>query len=224
MCTSGFCQSHCTIAHADEPPSVFHRMCHFDHWQCSRARMGRYRNSRTSHVLSNTCRGGVCGWFSCPGSGGFNQCQVAGVQQCLVHLLTLHSSCRGATGDACLFLAGFCRCCSAFAKCSGCSNGHRRGRESLASSFQPHSIVIVRCANHPFLDLLMAFCRLELCNRPDQISRALDWIASSSFPVMLWTSWCTIGCYVAQVPLCFSQCWGQTISCAPELVCLSPHA
>ena len=67
----------------------------------------------------------------------------------------------------------------------------------------------------PFLDLLMVSCRLELCNPP-------DWIASSSLQVMLWMLWCTMGCNVAQVPLCVAQCWGQTISCASQLVCLFP--
>ena len=74
----------------------------------------------------------------------------------------------------------------------------------------------------PFLDLLLASCRLELCNPPDT-SQALGWIASSSLPVMLWTSWCTMGRNVAQVPQCVAQCWGQTISCASQLVCLVPH-
>ena len=35
-------------------------VAHCDHWQCSRARMGRGWNSRRSHVLSNTCRDPSC--------------------------------------------------------------------------------------------------------------------------------------------------------------------
>ena len=58
-------------------------------------------------------------------------------------------SCRVATGDPCQFLAGFCRCCSACAECSQRSNGHRRRRQRVASSLQPLSIPIVRCAYHP---------------------------------------------------------------------------
>ena len=64
-------------------------------------------------------------------------------------------------------------------------------------------------------------CAIPLIEQPT--SRVLDWIASSSLPVMLWTLWCTMGCNVAQVPLCVAQCWGQTISCASQLVCLFPH-
>ena len=64
-------------------------------------------------------------------------------------------------------------------------------------------------------------CAIPLIEQPT--SRALDWIASSSLQVMLWTLWCTMGCNVAQVPLCVAQCWGQTISCASQLVCLFPH-
>ena len=64
-------------------------------------------------------------------------------------------------------------------------------------------------------------CAILLIEQPT--SRALDKIASSSLPVMLWTLWCTMGCNVAQVPLCVAQCWGQTISCASQLVCLFPH-
>ena len=72
-CTSFFCQSHCnsrrcqvhmnrprcSTAECDSPPApgclVGACVAHCDHWQCSRARMGRGRNSRRSHVLSNIC-------------------------------------------------------------------------------------------------------------------------------------------------------------------------
>ena len=113
--------------------------------------------------------------FSRPGSAGFHQCQVADVHTCLLHLYILNSSCRAATGDPCQFLAGFCCYCSACAECSERSNGHRGRRQRLASSIQPLSIPIVRCSNHPFWDLLMVSCRLELCNplyRPTHISGA----------------------------------------------------
>ena len=62
-------------------------------------------------------------------------------------------------------------------------------------------------------------CAIPLIDQPT--SRALDWIASSSLPVMLWTLWCAMGCNDAEV--CVAQCWGQTISCASQLVCLFPH-
>ena len=107
-------------------------------------------------------------------------------------------------------VGGFYRHCSACAECTQLSNGVRGKRQRVASSFQPFLTPIVRCANHLFLDLLMVSCRLELCNpldRTTHISGArLD--ASSSLPVVLWTSWCTMGCNVAQVLLCVAQCWG----------------
>ena len=77
-CTSGFCQSHCnsrryqvhmnrprcSMAECDSPPApgclVGACVAHCDHWQCSRARMGRGRNSRRSHVLTNVCRDPSC--------------------------------------------------------------------------------------------------------------------------------------------------------------------
>ena len=50
----------------------------------------------------------------------------------------------------------------------------------------------------------MAF-KLELC--PGWFTHI--WIASLSSPVILWTLRCTMGCNVAQVPLC-CQCWEAT--------------
>ena len=140
---------------------------------------------------------------------------------CLVHLFILRSSCRAAIGDPCQFLAGFCRCCSA-CECSQRSNGHRRRRQRVASSFQLLSIPIVRCANHPFFGFAHGFLQTGV-NSPDRATHisgaGLDCIFISSGHVV----WCTMGCNVAQVPLCVAQCWGQTISCASQLVCLFPH-
>ena len=69
-----------------------------------------------------------------PLKAGFNQCQVAGVQQCMVHLHTLCSTCRAATRDPCEILEGHCPTC---ADCSHCPNGHQGKRQRLAPSFQP---------------------------------------------------------------------------------------
>ena len=90
----------------------------------------------------------------------------AGVQQCLVHLFIRCSSCKVATGDPCQLLAGFCRCCSACAECSQRSNGHRPRRQRVASSLQPLSIPIVRCAYHPFFGFAHGFLQTGVVQSP----------------------------------------------------------
>ena len=76
-----------------------------------------------------------------------------------------------------------------------------------------------------FRDLLMASCKLELCNPPDRATHisgaGLDCIFISSGHVV--DVVVHDGLHVAQVLLCVAQCWGQTISCASQLVCLFPH-
>ena len=86
-------------------------------------------------------------WFPRPLKAGFHQCQVAGVQQCLVHLHTLCSTCRTATRDPCEILEGHCPTC---ADCSHCPNGHQGKRQRLAPSFQPLNPDRAMCESSSF--------------------------------------------------------------------------
>ena len=82
------------------------------------------------------------------------------------------------------------------------------GRQRLASSFQPLSIPIVRCANHPFEDLRMASCRLELCNPPDRATH----ISGAGLDCIFISCGHVVGVVVHDGLQCCASspvCWGQ---------------